>query len=67
MASGMIFDECLSLLRSGEAKCFGCGANKRLHMHDLNYRNYRNRLLAEKNDTFVILCPDCHLKEHRGG
>jgi len=43
--------------------CVKCGTNKRLRVHHKYYLN--GRLPWEyPNDAFMVLCEDCHKKEH---
>jgi 5-methylcytosine-specific restriction endonuclease McrA len=50
------------ILEIAEYKCQKCGSKKNLQVHHLNYDSVGN----ENQHDVIVLCKNCHEKEHGG-
>jgi 5-methylcytosine-specific restriction endonuclease McrA len=49
-------------LERAEHCCADCGAERRLEVHHLTYKN----LGTEQPEDLVVVCSDCHIERHGG-
>lgn len=52
----------LQVLRRDRYKCKYCGTTKKLHVHHLTYKHFKNEM--EHLDELITLCKDCHHLVH---